>query len=142
MKDSLDQLNAVARALEDRALVEHRARVAVTEARLAEVREIDGLRDAARDAQRDISIGRLVGADMIWQGWLLRRRATALREAALARAAEADSAAQARLALARHDATVALQKHEAEKARAAAALRRDMALDGLMILQAARAKAR
>ncbi len=129
-------LAELARALEERALSEHRARVAETEARRREIAEIDALRDAARDAQRDLTTGRLVGADMIWQGWLLRRRSEAMREAALARAAELDSAAIARLALARKDAAEALVAASDTARKAAVDRHRQEALEALMVLAA------
>jgi hypothetical protein len=120
MSRKLDDLQPVTAALRDEALDRHRRNIAESRRIAEELSEIDAMRRSAQSAWGDVGAHRMLGADQLWNGWLLNRRATLLQQAAMARAQEYDSAAAAQTALARHDALEKLARKEAEARRARA----------------------
>ncbi|SDX89320.1 hypothetical protein [Citreimonas salinaria] len=117
MTGKLDDLHPVTGALRDRALESHRRNLAESRRIAAEVAEIDALRRAAQSDWAGLGAHRMLGADRLWNGWLLNRRASLLQQAAMARAREHDSQAAARTALARHDALEDLARQQADERR-------------------------
>ncbi|MGR3495192.1 hypothetical protein [Citreimonas sp.] len=117
MTEKLDELQPVTEAMRDRALESHRRNLAESRRIAHEVSEIDALRRAAQQDWAGLGAHRMLGADRLWNGWLLNRRATLLQQAAMARAREHDSQAAARKALARHDALEDLARQRAKDRR-------------------------
>lgn len=121
----------------ERELERHRRNLAESARIAAELAQIDGLREAAQADSGAIEARHMLGADSLWQGWLVRKRAEVLRHAALARAQEADSLTRARDAFARAEAAKSLvekDKSDAMRRRRAAEADR---IDALGVLREA-----
>lgn len=135
MTSGIDDLVQVTDTLCEQALEAHRRNVAKSQSIAQEVAEIDSLRVAAQQDEQGLEARRLVGADTLWQGWIMRRRADLLREAAMARALEGESLAKARTAFARVEASKSIQEDERKKAKHKALLRDAERLDELGTLR-------
>ncbi|CUH79705.1 hypothetical protein [Tropicibacter naphthalenivorans] len=112
-----EPLLEVTQILKEKALEKHRRNLDES-ARLAqEIEQIDELRRSVQADSETIGARQMLGADALWQGWLLRKRAEFLRQAALARAREFDSLAQARTAFSRAEAAKELDEKAREERR-------------------------
>ena len=120
MKKDFGALLQVAGIRKDRALQSHRRNLA-EEARLqSELDEIDKLRKSAQADMSNLMERRVLGADTLWQGWLLQRRARVLEQMALARARQAQSYLRAKECFARDAAIADLEQDELRRIRARA----------------------
>ena len=98
MKTKYDDLKEATGLLLERALEAHRRNLAESTRIAGELAQIDAMRLAAQTDPQSIGARQMLGADALWQGWLVGKRAEILRRAAMARAQEADSLARARTA--------------------------------------------
>ena len=115
---SYNELANVTRIMLERDLDRHRSNVNLSKQIAGELAQIDAMRAAAQSDSGAINARQMLGADVLWQGWLLRKRADIQRRAAKARAQELETLDIARLAFARSQATEALvQKDRQEKLR-------------------------
>jgi hypothetical protein len=110
-----DDLTKATGLLLERDLESHRRNLAESARLAAELAQIDGLREAAQADSETIGARQILGADALWQGWLVRKRAEVLRSTAMARAQEADSLARARTAFSRAEAARTLAEEDALK---------------------------
>ncbi|WP_425097725.1 hypothetical protein [Tropicibacter sp. S64] len=117
MTGKFDDLIAVSDILQERALDKHRMNLAESRRLAAELDQIDALRQAVQEDGASVGARQLSGADSLWQTWLVTRRAFILQEMAMARAKEADSLSQARLAQARFDAAQSLDREDRKRSR-------------------------
>ncbi len=119
MTSKYDDLTEATDLLLQRDLDTHRRNLAVSARLAAELAQIDGLREAAQADTGAISARQILGADALWQGWLVRKRAEVLQRTAMARAQEADSLSRARTAFSRAEAarSLALEDVESRKRR-------------------------
>ncbi len=116
MKTKYDDLRDATDLLLERELEKHRRNLAETARLEAELAQIDGMRRAAQADAGAIGARQMLGADSLWQGWLVNKRAEVLRRSAIARAQESDSLARARKAFSRVEAAETLAREEiAEK---------------------------
>jgi hypothetical protein len=102
----------------------------------AEIDEIDRIRNEARNRSGPVTVSARIGADTLWQDWLLQRRAALLRAVALDRAREAELRNRARQAFARNEAAVELAERERACREAERAAVRQARLEETMILRA------
>lgn len=123
MTSGINDLVQVTDTLCEQALEAHRRNLAKSQSIAQEIEEIDSLRVAAQHDGEGLQARRLVGADTLWQGWLMRRRADLMRDAAMARAYEGESLAKARTAFARAEASKSILEDERQKAKKKALLR-------------------
>lgn len=135
MTSGIDDLVQVTDSLREQALEAHRRNVAKSQNIAQEIKEIDALRVAAQQDGDGLEARRLVGADTLWQGWLMRRRADLMRDAAMARAHESESLGKARTAFARAEASKSILEDERIKAKRKALLRDADRLDELGTLR-------
>ena len=135
MTDRIGDLVPVTRLLMERALDEHRKNLAESRRVAAELDEIDALRQRAQGQMQDVGASRIVGADTLWQGWLMQRRTRLMQEAALARARELDSFGRARTAFARAQATQSLEDKRRAEARAKFLFHEEERLEALSVLR-------
>ena len=98
--------------------------------------EIDRLRGAAQRLPDDPARGAL-GADGLWQDWLLQRRADIQTRLAMNRARQMELLARARDAFGRHQAVQDLCDAGQQENRRAAKRRSDDALGALLVLSRA-----
>ena len=112
MKNKYSNLTEATNLLLERELQAHRQNVAESARLAAEMAQIDGLREAAQADSGAIGARQILGADALWQGWLVRKRAQILRDVAMARAQETDSLSQARMAFSRAEAAKNLTREE------------------------------
>lgn len=96
----------------ERALEAHRRNVAETRRLEGELVQIDALRFSAQHSSETIGARQILGADGLWQGWLLRKRADILQELAMAKALEGESLGRARQAFSRDSAVRELAEKE------------------------------
>ncbi|MCT4556782.1 MAG: hypothetical protein N4A61_01870 [Pelagimonas sp.] len=129
-KDLIDVTNIY----KEKALEVHRKSLAVTRGLTNELNQIDHLRKAAQQDSETIGARQILGADGLWQGWLLRKRADLLQQMAMAKAREAHSLQTARTAFARAGAAQELQDEETAKKRQRRTQREAEILDELNIL--------
>ncbi|MGH1412426.1 MAG: hypothetical protein ACRBB0_02975 [Pelagimonas sp.] len=115
MRSDLDDLEQVTVSLKEQALEKHRQNLAESQRIASEIEQIDTLRSEAQNDDDGLLARRAVGADTLWQSWLMRRRADLLRDAAMARAYEGESLARARIAFSRAEATQSLVQEEKAK---------------------------
>ncbi|MDJ0823851.1 MAG: hypothetical protein QNJ09_18850 [Paracoccaceae bacterium] len=135
MTKDLHALTQVSQVQKDRALKAHQRNLA-DEARLqAELDEIDTLRQAAQADTSKLTERRVLGADTLWQGWLLQRRARVLEQMAMARARQAQSYLRARESFARDAAISDLEQAERRALRARAEAKRADDLQELAMLR-------
>lgn len=114
MTSKYDDLTEATELLLERDLEAHRRNLAESKRLAGELAQIDGLRQAAQSDGGSINARQILGADMLWQGWLATRRAEILRHSAMARALEADSLARAKTAFSRAEAARKLARDEVE----------------------------
>jgi hypothetical protein len=113
VKSQYEDLTQITNVLLERQLDIYRRNLAESARLAAELAQIDGLREAAQADVGGIGARQILGADALWQGWLVRKRAEVLRRMAMARAQQADSQARARIAFSRAEATKTLALEEA-----------------------------
>ena len=131
MSGAQSDLARLTRLLQDRAFEQHR-RVRDEERRLLdELARIDALRQTAFAETESLAHRRLLGADTLWQGWLSRRRGELNQELARCRVPQENSLADARLALARTEATERLRQQERDTLRNKRLQREEIGLDAL-----------
>lgn len=112
------ELSQVTQILLEQELDKHRKSVEQSRQIAGELAQIDAMRAAAQADSGAITARQLLGADTLWAGWLVRKRAEILRRSASARAQEMQTLAQARQAFARRQAAEQLVQDElAEKKR-------------------------
>lgn len=92
----------------------HRREIAALNQSLA---QMDAMREAALADQASVTARQRIGADALWQGWLVKKRAELLRGMALAQAREGDSLARARTAFSRAQAAEALVEDDRRAAQ-------------------------
>lgn len=97
--------------------------------------QMDRMREAAQADGGAVTARQRIGADTLWQGWMLAKRAAILRDMALARAREEEALAGARRAFSRQQAARALIEAEARKARRQRLKREGDGLDALATLR-------
>ncbi|KUF09598.1 hypothetical protein [Pseudoponticoccus marisrubri] len=107
-----DDLISASSLLKEQALERHRERVRARQDIEAELAQIDQLRAAAQADGGSLGARQILGADALWQGWLVRRRTEVLRQMAMARARELESLDRARNAFAREEAARTLQEDD------------------------------
>lgn len=112
MKTRFDDLATASGLLLERDLEAHRRHLAESARLAAELRRIDDLRRAAQADAGAIGARQILGADALWQGWLVAKRADILRRTAMARAQEADSLTRARAAFSRSEAARSLVEQD------------------------------
>lgn len=135
MTDRLHDLVPVTQLLMERALDNHRKNIAESQRVAAEIDEIDALRQRAQGQMQDMGPQRMIGADTLWQGWLMQRRARLMQESALCRARELDSFGRARLAFARAEATRSLDEKRLAELRARRLFHEEERLEALSVLR-------
>ena len=96
-----DEMAAVTRILLERELDIHRQNLNRSRQIEGELVQIDTMRAAAQSDTDGISARKILGADTLWQGWLLNKRADVQRRMAGSRALELISRDKARLAFSR-----------------------------------------
>ena len=138
MKKKLEDLHQVTTLFLEKDLETHRRNLANSARLLSELAQIDNLREAAQADQGSIGARQILGADALWQGWLVRKRAEVLRHTAMARAQEADSLARARIAFSRAEAAETLVQQEAFICRTKRLKAEADAIDSLGVLKTAR----
>lgn len=99
--------------------------------------QMDAMREAALADGNSVTARQRIGADTLWQGWLLQKRAELLRHMALAQAREGESLARARTAFSRVQAATALIKEEERHAKEKQLKTEADSLDDLGILRRA-----
>lgn len=112
MTQDLTELVQISDMLKERALAEHRKNVQESQRIAQEIEQIDTLRQQALRDENSLMARRSVGADALWDSWLMRRRAELMREAAIARAYETESLTRARAAFAKSEASQSVLKDE------------------------------
>lgn len=117
MKTKYDDLTEVTALMLERELEQHRRNLAESARLDAELAQIDGLRAAAQADVGTVGARQILGADALWQGWLVNKRAEVMRRTAMARAQEADSLSRARDAFARAEAARALVRDALKEKR-------------------------
>lgn len=140
MKTSYDEMIMATDLLLERDLEAHRRNRAESKRLAAELAQIDGMRLAAQSDPGTISARQILGADMLWQGWLATRRAEILRHSAMARAQEADSLARAKTAFSRAEAARGLAREETAMRRKKRLNAEAEATDALGILREGQAR--
>lgn len=140
MKDDLEDLLKVTRILRERALEAYRKDLSEEAQLKTERDQIDAMRDAARQGFAEIDARQMLGADMQWQGWLVRRRSEINHGMAMARAKQAHSGAAARLAFSRDEAAKDVAKKAEDKARAARVSAEESSLERLAALMRVRSE--
>ncbi len=129
-----EEIARLAVLLEDRSMQQLRADRREGDQIRARIAEIDRMRALARDEATEIGALRLIGADALWQDWLLREKASLRRDEALAKAREEQSCAVAREALARREAAESLVRQDMTERRTRRIRRDDDMLDALGVL--------
>ncbi|GAA4221868.1 hypothetical protein J4E08_04505 [Sagittula sp. NFXS13] len=95
------ELASITRIMLEKDLDQHRKSLDQSRQIAGELAQIDAMRAAAQADAGAISARQMLGADTLWQGWLLRKRADIQRRAAQARAQEMQTLAVARVAFSR-----------------------------------------
>ncbi|MFW2589559.1 hypothetical protein [Sagittula sp. SSi028] len=95
------EMASITRVLLERELDIHRQNLNQSRQIEGELAQIDVMRTAAQSDGGAISARQILGADTLWQGWLLNKRADVLRRAAGARALELVSRDKASFAFSR-----------------------------------------
>ncbi len=135
MTKDFNALSQVSGIQKDRALQAHRRNLA-EEARLrSELDEIDRLRKTAQADLSNLTERRILGADTLWQGWLLQRRAKVLEQMALVRARLAQSYVRAKECFARDAAISDLEHDDLRRMRARAEARQADDLQDIAMLR-------
>ncbi len=112
MSSNIKDLIEVTTTLKEQALERHRRNLEESRRIDSEIEQIDHLRAEAQKDDAGLMARRAVGADTLWQSWLMRRRADLLRDAAMARAYEGESLVQARTSFARAQAAQEISDKE------------------------------
>ncbi|MGP6088714.1 hypothetical protein [Antarctobacter jejuensis] len=140
MKTKYDDLTEATDLLLERELEQHRRNLAETARLEGELAQIDAMRHAAQADVGAIGARQMLGADSLWQGWLVAKRATVLRQSAVARAQEANSLGRARLAFSRVEAAQSLAREEIAQKRKNRLKAEADATDALGVLREGRAR--
>jgi hypothetical protein len=111
------ELIEVTEVQKEQALEVHRKNLAETRRLQDELAQIDSLRAPAQQDEATIGARQILGADGLWNGWLLRKRADILQQTAMAKARELNSLDIARTAFARAEAAQELDRIEREELR-------------------------
>jgi len=135
-----DDLIAATDLLLERELEAHRRNMSASARVAGELAQIDAMRRAAQADQGAVGARQLLGADTLWQGWLVGKRAEALRQSAIARAREGESLARARTAFSRAQAAEALARDEKEARKRRRLKAEAEAIDALGMLREAKAR--
>ncbi|MBY6159464.1 aldehyde dehydrogenase family protein [Mameliella alba] len=117
MTRKFEDLTTATGVLLERELEAHRRNLSESAQIAGELAQIDAMRQAAQADQGAINARQILGADTLWQGWLVSKRAEILRRSAMARAREADSLARARTAFSRAEAAKSLAQADKDAAR-------------------------
>ena len=135
MRDDHDALCDVSDALYQREVARLRA-LRDEEARLrAALAKLDAQASAARELSDEALRGvREIGADIVWQGWLARHRATLQSELAQVLARKEHAMPAQRRAFGRAEAARALRAQARVEARTRQARREDDLLDNLGVM--------
>lgn len=141
METEFSELVRVTEVFKERALEKHRRNLEASQKLADELTQIDTLRQAAQADTESLGARRMMGADALWQGWLVRKRAEILRQSAMARAHEMDSLAQARTAFSRAEAATTLEEEARETAKRKMLTRQADALDALTVMRHSLAEA-
>lgn len=134
MKSELDDLIEVTGSLKEQALDIHRKNLEESRRIANEIEQIDRLRSEVQKDDAGLLARQAVGADALWQGWLMRRRVDLLRDAAMARAHEGESLIRARTAFARAQASEDLLEQEKHRRKQKILSRHADQLDELGVL--------
>jgi len=102
------ELANVTKIMLEQDLARHRVNVEESRRVAGELAQIDAMRAAAQADVGAIGARQLLGADTLWQGWMVQKRAEIQRRAAMARARELDTLSRAKRAFSRAEATRAL----------------------------------
>lgn len=102
------ELARITALLLEREMEAHRSNVDQVRQLDLSLAQLDEMRRAAQADTGAISARQMLGADSLWQGWLVDKRADLLRRMALSRAREAESLARARTAFSRAEAAKSL----------------------------------
>jgi hypothetical protein len=125
-------LTALMLEQELRRLRQERQARAALEAGLA---QMQAMREAAWQDSGAVTARQRLGADTLWQGWLVAKRAGLMRDMALARAREDEATARARTAFSRAEASAMLVAEARAGARQERLQREAEALDALARLR-------
>jgi hypothetical protein len=137
MSKGFDELCKATQLLEEQALDRHR-RVLDERNRLEqEMAQIEELRRKGQSDGDSLPARRAIGADTLWQGWVMQRRAEVLQRSALCRAREEASFALAQQSFARHRALEALALQERQKQRNRSLQKQAQTLEALGLLSKA-----
>lgn len=123
------QLIEVMKILREKALEAHRRNMRESERLAEELAQIDTLRNAVQADQASIGARQLLGADALYQSWLLRKRAEILRQAATIRILAHESLEKARDAWSRVQAVDDLMAEENRQKRLKQLARQSDALE-------------
>lgn len=140
MKTKYDDLTEATDLMLQQELDRHRRNLAETARLETELAQVDGMRRAAQADMATIGARQMLGADSLWQGWLVNKRAEILRQSAIARAQEADSLARARTAFSRVEAAQSLAQQEIMEKRKRRLKAEAEAIDALGVLGEGRAR--
>jgi hypothetical protein len=111
------ELEEATRLMMERDLQSHRRSLQQTRMLQAELDQLDGLRKAAQADSGSITARQILGADVVWQGWLSQKRSQILQSMAAARAQEAFTMDRARIAFSRNEAARSLVEQESKNKR-------------------------
>lgn len=130
-----DEIARLAAMLEERAMQSLRTAKQEGDSIRARIAGIDEMRTRAREEACQLDARQLIGADALWQDWLLRERAGLRRQEAIARAREEQTRDVARDAFARREAAERLVAEERAGRRARVFKRDADVLDALGVLR-------
>ncbi|MBV2359340.1 hypothetical protein KUH32_06120 [Thalassococcus sp. CAU 1522] len=136
MSHENETLTHLSNLLLDQALARHRRNLAQERQSRIEVEGIDALRREALSREGDFGLRERLGADLLWHGWLLTRRATLLREQAQYRVRQEQSLIEARLAFGKAQATQDIEDDTRRRQKQDRSARLDQALSDLTVLSA------
>ncbi len=123
MTKDLEQLRHVTRILKEQAMRRYRQALQERAALDSELAEIDEMRKLGQRENASLHARQSIGADTLWNGWMLQRRLEILQKTALCRAKEEDRRDAAKRAFSRdlalqeiiQDAKTEREKGEAQK---------------------------
>lgn len=105
MSTEFDDIHEITAIMEERALAKHRDVLDREAAVNREIAEIEKLRYQTLRKDDQATVRRMLGADVLWQGWLAQRRMHLNQDLAMLRVRKADSLIAAQTAFARHQVT-------------------------------------
>lgn len=111
------ELARITSILLEREMKAHRTNVEQLRQLDGSLAQLDEMRRAVQADTGSITARQILGADSLWQGWLLDKRADLLRRMAMSRAREAESLARARTAFSRAEAAKSLVEETRTEAK-------------------------